>query len=176
MRGGHLGLSTRLTPSGHKNFDKGFGSSYAAIGANAAKWVPLLKIVFESLYYAAFPMAVLMMMTPLALPVFKGYLGGFVWIAAWEPLSVILHSIVIKASTGFYREAGAVTSDGSVSDVVLSWATETTRIKNAPNQRVRDGAYRPAVSEHDKHAQAPTAPAPGLRARRRPGAPRRWGA
>lgn len=97
-------------------------SSYAAIGANAAKWVPLLKIVFECLYYAAFPLAVLMMMTPLAPAVLKGYMGGFVWIAAWEPLSAILHSIVIKASTGFYRTAGAVTSDGSVSDVVLSWA------------------------------------------------------
>ncbi|WP_420024755.1 conjugal transfer protein TraG N-terminal domain-containing protein (plasmid) [Cereibacter azotoformans] len=97
-------------------------SSYAAIGASAAKWVPLLKIVFETLYYAAFPMAVLMMMTPLAMTVLKGYAGGFVWIAAWEPLSAILHSVVIKASTGFYREAGAVTSDGSVSDVVLSWA------------------------------------------------------
>lgn len=33
-------------------------SSYAGIGANAAKWVPLLKIVFESLYYAAFSIAV----------------------------------------------------------------------------------------------------------------------
>ena len=97
-------------------------SSYAAIGANAAKWVPLLKIVMETLYYAAFPLAVFMMMTPLAPMVFKGYCGGFVWIAAWEPLSAILHSVVIKASTGFYRSAGAVTSDGSVSDVVLSWA------------------------------------------------------
>lgn len=97
-------------------------SSYAAIGANAAKWVPLLKIVMETLYYAAFPLAVFMMMTPLAPAVFKGYAGGFVWIAAWEPLSAILHSVVIKASTGFYRAAGAVTSDGSVSDVVLSWA------------------------------------------------------
>ncbi|PTE19023.1 hypothetical protein C5F48_23475, partial [Cereibacter changlensis JA139] len=97
-------------------------SSYAAIGANAAKWVPLLKIVFECLYYAAFPLTLLMMMTPLAPAVLKGYMGGFVWIAAWEPLSAILHSIVIKASTGFYRTAGAVTSDGSVSDVVLSWA------------------------------------------------------
>ncbi|MFC3058399.1 conjugal transfer protein TraG N-terminal domain-containing protein [Paenirhodobacter populi] len=97
-------------------------SSYAAIGVNAARWVPLLKIVFETLYYAAFPLAVLMMMTPLATTVLKGYTGGFVWIAAWEPLSAILHSIVIKASTGFYRQAGAVTTDGSVNDVVLSWA------------------------------------------------------
>lgn len=97
-------------------------SSYAAIGANAAKWVPLLKIVFETLYYAAFPLAVLMMMTPMGPAVLKGYCGGFVWIAAWEPLSAILHSIVIKASSGFYRSAGAVTSDGTVSDVVLSWA------------------------------------------------------
>jgi conjugal transfer mating pair stabilization protein TraG len=97
-------------------------SSYSAIGANAAKWVPLLKIVFETLYYAAFPLAALMMMTPLAPAVLKGYMGGFVWLAAWEPLSAILHSIVIKASTGFYRSAGAVTTDGSVNDVVLSWA------------------------------------------------------
>ena len=97
-------------------------SSYAAIGANAAKWVPLLKITFEVLYYAAFPLAVFLMMTPLAGTVVKGYLGGFVWIAAWEPLSAILHSVVIKASTGFYRAAGAVTTDGSVNDVVLSWA------------------------------------------------------
>ena len=97
-------------------------SSYSAIGANAAKWVPLLKIVFETLYYAAFPLAMLMMMTPLAPAVLKGYLGGFVWLAAWEPLSAILHSIVIKASTGFYRSAGVVTTDGSVNDVVLSWA------------------------------------------------------
>lgn len=97
-------------------------SSYAAIGANAAKWVPLLKIVFETLYYAAFPLAIMMMMTPLAPAVLKGYTGGFVWLAAWEPLSAILHSIVIKASSGFYRSAGVVTSDGSASDVVLSWA------------------------------------------------------
>ena len=97
-------------------------SSYAAIGANATKWVPLLKIVFETLYYAAFPMAVMMMMTPLAPVVLKGYAGGFVWLAAWEPLSAILHSVVIKASTGFYRSAGAVSSDGTVNDVVLSWA------------------------------------------------------
>ena len=97
-------------------------SSYAAIGANATKWVPLLKIVFETLYYAAFPMAVMMMMTPLAPAVLKGYAGGFVWLAAWEPLSAILHSVVIKASTGFYRSAGAVSSDGTVNDVVLSWA------------------------------------------------------
>jgi conjugal transfer mating pair stabilization protein TraG len=97
-------------------------SSYAAIGANAAKWVPLLKIVFETLYYAAFPLAILMMMTPLGPAVLKGYLGGFVWLAAWEPLSAILHSVVIKASSGFYRSAGAVTSDGRVADVVLSWA------------------------------------------------------
>ncbi|WP_226554740.1 conjugal transfer protein TraG N-terminal domain-containing protein [Celeribacter naphthalenivorans] len=97
-------------------------SSYAAIGANAAKWVPLLKIVFENLYYAAFPMAVMMMMTPLAPTVLKGYAGGFVWIAAWEPLSAILHSIVIKAAAGYYRTAGAVTSDGTVNDVVVSWS------------------------------------------------------
>ncbi|WP_424753216.1 conjugal transfer protein TraG N-terminal domain-containing protein [Methylobacterium sp.] len=97
-------------------------SSYAATGANAAKFGPLLKIVIETLYYAAFPLAVFMMMTPLAATVFKGYCSGFVWLASWEPLSAILHSVVIWSAQGDYRRAGVVTSDGSVSDVVLSWA------------------------------------------------------
>lgn len=97
-------------------------ASYSAIGANAAKWVPFLKIVFEAIYYSVFPLAVFMMMTPLGYSVLKGYAGGFVWIAAWEPLSAVLHSIVLKASSGFYREAGVKTTDGSLTDVVLSWS------------------------------------------------------
>ena len=39
-------------------------SAYRAIGRQAETWVPLLKIVFECLYIGAFPMAVLLMLTP----------------------------------------------------------------------------------------------------------------
>ncbi|RYG89904.1 hypothetical protein EU803_14875 [Loktanella sp. IMCC34160] len=96
-------------------------SSYQVIGANASKWVPLIKIAFETLYYGSFPLAMLLMMTPMALTVARGYFGGFVWLAAWEPLSAILHTTLLKASTGWYREHTTTFSGGSPSDV-LNWA------------------------------------------------------
>ena len=95
--------------------------SYSVVGISALKWVPLLKIVFESIYLAAFPLAVVMMMTPLIWTVMKGYFGGFVWLAAWDPLSAILHSIVLKASSGYYREAMGSYDDGSI-NYVMSFA------------------------------------------------------
>ena len=89
-------------------------ASYSAVGISALKWVPLLKIVFEAIYYAAFPLAMVMMMTPMVWNVLKGYFGGFVWLAAWDPLSAILHSIVMKASSGYYREAMGSYSTGAL--------------------------------------------------------------
>lgn len=98
-------------------------ASYNSVGISALKWVPLLKIVFECIYYAAFPIAMVMMMTPLVWTVMKGYFGGFIWLAAWDPLSAILHSILMKASSGYYREAMGSYSSGSI-DYVLSYANQ----------------------------------------------------
>ncbi len=90
-------------------------ASYSAVGISALKWVPLLKIVFEAIYYASFPLAMLMMMTPMVWTVLKGYFGGFVWLAAWDPLTAVLHSIVMKASSGYYREAmGSYSVSGGI--------------------------------------------------------------
>ena len=96
-------------------------SSYQIVGANATKWVPLLKITFETLYYGAFPLAMLLMMTPMAASVARGYFGGYVWLASWEPLSAILHTTLLKASTGWYREHTTTLSGTSTVDV-LNWA------------------------------------------------------
>jgi conjugal transfer mating pair stabilization protein TraG len=93
-------------------------SSYQAATNMAAKYVPYLKIFFEVLYYGAFPLALFLMMTPLAMPVLKGYFGGFLWLAAWEPLSAIAHSLVTHAATGFYREHTTTLSGASVTDVL----------------------------------------------------------
>lgn len=96
-------------------------SSYDSIMANATKWVPVMKIAFEALYYGAFPIAIMLMMTPLAGTVFKGYFGGFVWLAAWEPLNAIIHSVVLDGAVGHYREH-TTTIVGGVTQDVLSWA------------------------------------------------------
>ncbi len=95
-------------------------ASYSAIGASSLKWVPLLKIALETVYYGAFPLALFMMMTPLGMAVFKGYFGGFVWLASWGPISALLHWIVLESAAGYYRSAGFTTTDGTINDVVLS--------------------------------------------------------
>ena len=96
-------------------------SSYSAIGASALKWVPLLKVGLETVYYASFPLALFMMLAlPTGWSILKGYAGGFVWLAAWGPISAILHMIVLESASGYYRSAGLTTSDGTVNDVVLS--------------------------------------------------------
>ena len=68
-------------------------AAYRAIGRQAETWVPLLRIVFECLYVGAFPMAVLLMLTPAGGAFFRAYLGGFVWLQSWGPLYAILHRI-----------------------------------------------------------------------------------
>ena len=96
-------------------------SSYQIVGSSATKWVPILKIAFEALYLGAFPLAMLLMMTPMAATVARGYFGGFVWLAAWEPMSAVLHTVVIKSATGWYRDAFA-TLNGSTIQNSLTWA------------------------------------------------------
>jgi len=68
---------------------------YTTTGLQAEKWVPILKIVFEALYYGAFPIALIMMLTPIGLTVLRGYFSGFVWLQSWGPLYAILHRIMM---------------------------------------------------------------------------------
>ncbi len=70
-------------------------AAYRAIGRQAETWVPLLRIVFECLYVGAFPMAVLLMLTPAGGGFFRAYLSGFVWLQSWGPLYAILHRVAL---------------------------------------------------------------------------------
>ena len=70
-------------------------SAYRAIGRQAETWVPLLRIVFECLYVGAFPMAVLLMLTPAGTAIFRSYVTGLVWLQSWGPLYAILHRIAM---------------------------------------------------------------------------------
>ena len=70
-------------------------SAYRAIGRQAETWVPMLKIVFECLYIGAFPMAVLLMLTPAGTAIFRSYVTGLVWLQSWGPLYAVLHRIAM---------------------------------------------------------------------------------
>ena len=91
-------------------------SAYRAIGRQAETWVPLLKIVFECLYIGAFPIAVLLMLTPAGTAIFRSYVTGLIWIQSWGPLYAVLHRI----SMGEAAERMAASASMPGGDVGIS--------------------------------------------------------
>ena len=76
-------------------------NTYASIGSTAMKWVPLLNIVLTVVFYALFPIAFPIFLLPGGgVSALKGYVTGFFYLAAWGPLYVILHMILmLRASS-----------------------------------------------------------------------------
>jgi hypothetical protein len=75
-------------------------SSYQTIGMQANHWLPILKIVIESVFYAAFPIVVLLTMIPnMTMAVLRGYCSTFFWLASWSPLYAILHRLMIDGAS-----------------------------------------------------------------------------
>ena len=83
-------------------------SAYRAIGRQAETWVPLLKIVFECLYVGAFPMAVLLMLTPAGGAIFRSYVTGLIWLQSWGPLYAVLHRISMGEAAERMQAAAAM--------------------------------------------------------------------
>ena len=83
-------------------------SAYRAIGRQAETWVPLLRIVFECLYVGAFPMAVLLMLTPAGATIFRSYVTGLIWLQSWGPLYAVLHRISMGEAAERMQAAAAM--------------------------------------------------------------------
>ncbi len=88
-------------------------SAYRAIGRQAETWVPMLRIVFECLYVGAFPMAVLLMLTPAGAGIFRSYFSGLVWLQSWGPLYAVLHRISMGEAAE-RMSAGALMPGGDI--------------------------------------------------------------
>ena len=70
--------------------------TYSSIAQNAMKWVPILNIVLTVVFYALFPVLFPLFLMPRTGPAaLKGYMTGFFYLAAWGPLFVILHMILM---------------------------------------------------------------------------------
>jgi conjugal transfer mating pair stabilization protein TraG len=71
-------------------------NTYAMIGENAMKWVPLLHIVLTVLFYAMFPIIFPLFLFPYTgVSALKSYSFGFFYLAAWGPLFVVLNMILM---------------------------------------------------------------------------------
>jgi conjugal transfer mating pair stabilization protein TraG len=74
-------------------------NTYNSIAHNAMKWVPILNIVLTVVFYALFPIIFPLFLLPRTGPhALKGYVTGFFYLAAWGPLYVILHMVMMLKS------------------------------------------------------------------------------
>lgn len=100
-------------------------NTYASIAQQAMAWVPILNIVLTVVFFAMFPVIFpLFLMPQTGIGSLKGYAVGFLYLASWGPLYVILHMVCMtraeSAATGVagggvtlgsYAGIGAVNSE-----------------------------------------------------------------
>jgi conjugal transfer mating pair stabilization protein TraG len=97
--------------------------TYSSIAHNAMKWVPILNVVLTVVFYALFPVLFPLFLLPRTGPIaLRGYVTGFFYLAAWGPLFVILHMILMFKGAGDVAAAGGSTglslaTLGGMSDV-----------------------------------------------------------
>lgn len=82
-------------------------NTYRSIAHSAMKWVPILNIVLTVVFYALFPVIFpLFLMPKTGVLALKGYVTGFFYLAAWGPLYVILHMVMMFKSAEDVAAAG----------------------------------------------------------------------
>ena len=82
--------------------------TYSSIAHNAMKWVPILNVVLTVVFYALFPVLFPLFLMPRTGPIaLRGYVTGFFYLAAWGPLFVILHMILMFKGAGDVAAAGS---------------------------------------------------------------------
>lgn len=97
--------------------------TYSSIAHNAMKWVPILNIVLTVVFYALFPVLFPLFLMPRSGPLaLRGYVTGFFYLAAWGPLFVILHMILMfKGASDVGAASGStglsLATFGGMSDV-----------------------------------------------------------
>lgn len=76
-------------------------NTYGSIAQQAMSWVPILNVVLTVVFFAMFPVIFpLFLMPRTGVPTLKGYTAGFFYLAAWGPLYVVLHMIIMSRATG----------------------------------------------------------------------------
>jgi conjugal transfer mating pair stabilization protein TraG len=74
------------------------------------KWVPILNVVLTVVFYAMFPVIFPLFLMPKTGPLaLRGYVTGFFYLAAWGPLFVILHMILMFKGASDVAAAGGGT-------------------------------------------------------------------
>ena len=93
--------------------------SYRGLARQAEQWVPNLKAVFQGIYYGIFPIAFLMMLSPMGVVIVRNYFFGFVWIESWGPLYAIINYFVNSNAQDRMTAVVNAAAPGGAGDIQL---------------------------------------------------------
>lgn len=68
-------------------------STYAVMGQLAAKFLPLLKNIYEGILFGMFPFLFLIFMLPIGVKIFLAYLKNIIWLQLWAPLYAFMAGV-----------------------------------------------------------------------------------
>ena len=83
-------------------------NTFNAMGQQARDWLPIIRVIFEAIFYGMFPFIFLAFLLPNGFSVFKNYTLGFVWLQSWGPMYAVIH----RAATGMQQSRIAAITDG----------------------------------------------------------------
>jgi conjugal transfer mating pair stabilization protein TraG len=68
-------------------------SSLYSVSQVFQKFIPIIRSVFECLFYGVAPLVIILMVTPIGFEVVKNYAFSFVYLQMWPPMYAILYTI-----------------------------------------------------------------------------------
>ncbi|NNM77690.1 conjugal transfer protein TraG [Sphingomonas sp. ID1715] len=100
-------------------------NTYGSIAHSAMKWVPILNVVLTVVFYALFPVLFPLFLMPRSGPVaLRGYVTGFFYLAAWGPLYVVLHMMLM------FKGAGELAAASGGSGLTLASFTAMSEVND----------------------------------------------
>lgn len=99
-------------------------SSFHSISQVFQRFIPIIRAVFECLFYGVAPIVLILMVTPIGLDVLKNYGFSFIYLQMWPPMYSILNSITeawasvsasgLKLNMRFLPQIEAINADISM--------------------------------------------------------------
>lgn len=81
-------------------------------GRQAQTFVPLLRTIFEIIFYAMFPFTIIMLVLPQTVAGLKSYFALFVGLQMWGPMFVVLHRLMMSQASTSTMAAAAIAGGG----------------------------------------------------------------
>ncbi len=87
--------------------------SFKATGLQAESYIPLIRVVFEILFLAMFPLVMLLLLSPMRGQIIKSYFMGFIWLQLWPPMYAILN-FIINTNSAEKIQSAMINPNGAV--------------------------------------------------------------